>query len=61
MVVWHFLQDGKVMLLGKFQMSFVFDPDSFTELIDFGQQTVPQLFKSLIVHAYILLLLWVEV
>ena len=49
------------MLLGKFQMSFVFDPDSFAELIDFGQQTVPQLFKSLIVHAYILLLLWVEV
>ena len=29
------------MLFRKLQMSFVFDPDSFTELIDFGQQTVP--------------------
>ena len=61
LIIWDFLQDGEVRLFRNFQVNFVFYPDSFTELLYFVQQTLPQLFEPLIVYTYFFFFLRVKV
>ena len=61
LIIWDFLQDGEIRLFRNFQVNFVFYPDSFTELLYFIQQTLPQLFEPLIVYTYFFFFLRVKV
>ena len=61
LIIWHFLQDCEVRLFRNLQVNFIFYPDSFTELVDFVQQILPQLLEPLIVNTYFLLFLWIKV
>ena len=61
LIIWDFLQDGEVRLFRNLQVNFVFYPDSFTELLYFVQQTLPQLLKPLIIYTYFFFFLRVKV
>ena len=61
LIIWDFLQDGEIRLFRNFQVNFVFYPDSFTELLYFVHQTLPQLLEPLIVNTYFFFFLRVKV
>ena len=61
LIIRDFLQDGEVGLFRYLQVNFILYPDSFTEQVDLVQQTLSQLFESLIVNTYFLFFLRIKV